>query len=263
MHDGLKAAVLGAVQGITEFLPVSSSAHLLSLRHVLGFEAEGIAFDLSVHLATLVAVLIYFRRLLLGLLVSREGWSVLLRVAVATLPAVAAGVLFAEDRENVGPWAAVCGWSFSSAYLLLSRGRAGPGSQASLPYGRAVLIGFAQALAIFPGVSRSGSTIAAGLWLGLSREEAARFSFLLAIPATLGAVCLEAYKLLGSRGSHEGLWAAAGIGMPVAFAVGIASIHVLLRIVRGSHFHHFGWYNLLAAAAFGAYLLAARAAVTP
>ena len=258
MSDAWKAIVLGCVQGVTEFLPVSSSAHLLALRHILGFEVEGIAFDLAVHLATLLAVIIYFRRQIGALALGRGGWRVTGRLLLGTAPVVAAGLLFASLREDPSPWAPVIGWVFSGCYLGLSRGRGGSASQTTLSLPRVALVGLAQALSLFPGVSRSGSSITAGLWLGLAREEAARFSFLLAIPATLLAIGYQALKLLRSPGPHTGLWAAAGVAMPVAFVVGMLCIHLLLRLVRTDSFHRFGWYNLTAAAGLALYLLLAK-----
>jgi undecaprenyl-diphosphatase len=256
MSETLKAALLGAVQGVTEFLPISSSAHLQALRHISGFAVEGIAFDLSVHLATLLAVVIYFRRMLWRYLTVPAERGILWRLALATLPVVGAGLAFAAAREDPPLWAPMCGWTISGSYLLLSRHRAGTLGAASLSRSRLLGIGCAQACALFPGVSRSGSTITAGLWLGLSREEAARFSFLLSVPATLLAVGYEGLKLWRSSGGHDQLWAAAGVAMPVAFAVGLASIHVLLKMVRADSFHRFGWYNLAAALALAAYWLA-------
>jgi len=254
MTEGLKAAFLGLVQGLTEFLPVSSSAHLLALRHVVGFQVEGLTFDVALHLATLLAVLVYFRREIIDAAWSEERWGILVRLAIATLPSVAAGLLFSAAREDPPLWVPAAGWIFSGSYLLLSRGRAGTRAYATAPLGSILLVGVAQSLALFPGVSRSGATITAGLWLGLGRDDAAKFSFLLAIPAILGAGLLETRKILHSSGAHGDLWTAIGIAMPVAFVVGMIAIHLLLRIVRANFFHRFGWYNLAAAAALLAYL---------
>lgn len=253
--EAIKAAFLGLVQGITEFFPVSSSAHLLALRHVLGFKVEGLAFDVALHFATLLAVIIYFRREIAMVLKSAQRWPVFVRLVVAMLPSVAAGLLFAKARENLHPAYAVAGWTFSGAYLLSLRHRRGTKAYADAPMGTALGIGFAQALAIFPGVSRSGATITAGVWLGLEREQAARFSFLLSIPAIFGAGVFEARHFLSGTQVEGDFLAATVCAMPVAFLVGLGAIHLLLRIVRADVFHRFGWYNLLAALAFGVYLL--------
>jgi undecaprenyl-diphosphatase len=254
MWEVLKAVLLGFVQGVTEFLPISSSAHLLALEQVLDFHLEGIAFDVSLHLATLLAVIIYFRRDLLRLLMPDRLWVVGPRIVLATIPIGVAGFLLASFREDISPWFAVGGWTFSAGYLLLTRGRGGTLTYDRLSLGKAMGIGTAQALSIFPGVSRSGSTIAGGLWLGLAREEAARFSFLLAIPAMLGAGLHEGLKLAKNPDVPENFWALCASGVPVALLVGLVAIHVLLKAVRGSIFHRFGWYNLGAATLFGVYL---------
>jgi undecaprenyl-diphosphatase len=253
--EAVKAAILGLIQGVTEFFPISSSAHLRVFRDVLDLRVESLAFDVSVHLATLFAVFIYFRRdiarILRGPDLVPTGW----RLLVGTIPSVAVGLLLKSSREGLSPWFVVGGWTFSAAYLLLSRGREGAGDYPRLSLRRVLGIGLAQSLAIFPGVSRSGSTISAGLWLGLTREAAARFSFFLAIPAILGACVLGGLDLVRSPGGHESLYAAAAVAMPFAFVSGLVAIHFLLRAVRSDRFHRFGWYNLVAAIAFAAYLL--------
>ncbi len=256
MADAFKAAFLGFIQGVTEFLPISSSAHLIVLRRVLGFEVEGLAFDLSVHFATLLAVLIYFRGEIAGILRSDSRWAVALRICLATLPLAVLGFLMKDVRENLPAWAPVAGWTFSGFYLLLARRGGGDARYGTAPIAKVLGIGAAQALAIFPGVSRSGSTITAGVLLGISREEAAKFSFLLSILAVLLAVAKQILDLSRSTEPHGSLWQAAGVAMPVAFVTAMLAIHLLLRIVRANFFHRFGWYNLCAAAAFGTYLLA-------
>jgi undecaprenyl-diphosphatase len=254
--EELKAAFLGLVQGVTEFLPISSSAHLLALEKILGFSLKGLTFDVSLHLATLLAVLWYFRREILGVFRDGRFWPVFLRLFLGSIPVGAAGFLLSEFREDVSPWVAVGGWTISGAYLLSTRGLGGSTPHEKLPYPKVLLVGLAQAASIFPGISRSGSTIASGLWLGLRRESAAEFSFFLAIPAMLGAGAHETLKILKSPEPNGGLLMLCAVGAPVAFFVGTVAIHVLLRIVRRGAFHRFGAYNLCAAAAFAAYLLA-------
>jgi len=255
MPEVIKAVLLGIVQGVTEFLPISSSAHLLALEQMLDFHLEGVAFDVSVHVATLLAVVLYFRAEILRILRGPDLWPVALRIVIGSVPVGLVGFLLASFRENIPVWFAVGGWAFSATYLLLSRGRGGSGAYNSISLLRTLGIGIAQSLSIFPGVSRSGSTIASGLWLGLGREEAARFSFLLAIPAMLGAGAHEGLKLVKCPELLAGLWLLAIAGMIAALAVGLLAIHLLLRAVRGNHFHRFGWYNLAAAVFFAAYLI--------
>ncbi len=256
IEDALKAALLGLVQGLTEFLPISSSAHLKVLRELLSFSVEGLAFDIAVHLATLVAVLLYFRADWIGVLREREGrLRMLALLAVACIPLFAIGFFLRDAREGLSLWVPVVCWTISGSYLLLLRGKGGDRPYRQLSFGAALLIGLAQACAFFPGMSRSGCTIAAGLVLGLERESAARFSFLLSIPAILGASASQVLDI--TRGAElEGLAWAAGVAMPVAFAVGLGAIHLLVKLVRSDLFYRFGWYNLAAAIAFGAYLAA-------
>ncbi len=255
MSDLLKALLLGVIQGLSEFLPISSSGHLIAFEEILRFKTP-LAFDVSLHLATLAAVLIYFGAYLIHLARSRERWPVLLRVVLGTVPAGLIGFLIHDFRESISPWFVVVGWLVSAAYLLLSAGREGKGRFPEVSLPRAFLIGGSQGIAAaLPGFSRSGASIASGLWLGLERREAFRFSFLLAIPVMLGAGIVEGRKLFG-HGAVEvpGGWPAIALAMAAAFVVGLAAIHLLNRAVTGNHFHRFGWYNLSAAAAFALYL---------
>lgn len=255
MNDTARSILLGIIQGLTEFFPVSSSGHLHALRHMTGFDDGGLAFDVALHLATLLAVLLYFRRDILGLLSTREGARLLALISAATLPAVVVALAFKDAREALPIWAPIAGWAFSGTYLLLSR-RFAPSTEGQpLAWRQALLIGVAQSMAIFPGVSRSGITITAGLLLGLGRVEAARFSFLLSIPAILGAGALEGWEILKAPELKGRLFEPLVFGMPAAFLVGVLAIHLLLRAVRSNFFHRFGWYNYLAAAIFGLYLL--------
>lgn len=255
MPDALKAAILGFVQGVTEFFPISSSAHLRALRTVFGFHVEGLAFDIAVHVATLFAVLIYFRREIFDVLRGNSTGTILARLAVASVPLFAVGYLFGGARESLSLWILVSCWVISGTYLLLTRGLGGGMSYDRISFVRTLLVGVAQSLAFFPGMSRSGSTIAAGLLLGMSRESAATFSFLLAIPAILGAGAYQCLQLMRGARSLDGLALAVTVAMPVAFVVGMVAIHLLLRIVRGDTFYRFGWYNLGAALVFSAYLV--------
>ena len=208
--DWIEAVVLALVQGLTEFLPISSSAHLILVPRFLGWADQGLAFDVAVHLGTLAAVLIYFRaelsaifRAWLDSLLGRRsneddarlGWSVLL----ATVPIGLAGLLFHDFVENVlrEPLVIALATGVFGLLLGLADRRGGAGrNEYTVTFGIAVLIGLAQAVALIPGTSRAGITITAGLALGLSREAAARFSFLLAVPAIAFAAMLELWQLL-------------------------------------------------------------------
>jgi undecaprenyl-diphosphatase len=250
-----EALLLGVLQGLTEFLPISSSGHLKALREVLGFQEIGITFDVMLHLATLLAVIIYFRRDLLDIVRGPRLWPLTLRLGLATAPIFLVGYLAESALEQLSIWAVVFCWGFSGVYLLTARGRHGTLRYGDMSLRSALVIGLVQCLAILPGVSRSGSTITAGLWLGLDRTEAARFSFFLAIPAILGAAGYKGFKLVRDGGLESQLNAPVLVGMAASFVVGLFAIHFLLRIVRGSGFHRFAWYNFAAAVALALYLL--------
>ena len=238
-----QAIVLGIVQGLTEFLPVSSSAHLLVVPWLLGWEEPGLAFDAALHLGTLAAVLVYFWRDLLAMAIAfpraiRHPATVLrspdpadisarlsLLIALGTIPGVVCGLLGQRAIEDVyhpgggtpdGAIAAVAVALIALALLLLWAERAARHvrGMASLTARDAVVIGLAQAGALIPGVSRSGATITAGLFRGLTRADAARFSFLLGAPIVAAA---------GTKGLLDTLTAGLAAGQLSVFAVGLAA----------------------------------------
>ena len=247
-----KAAILGTVQGLTEFLPVSSSAHLVLVPWALGWPDPGLTFVLTVHLGTLLSLLLYFRRDLMHL--TRRavagapgGMRLLTALAVGTVPGAAAGYLgkgFFEGLFARPDWVGV--FLLGTALILGVAERAGRRSRSLEDLGayEAVWIGLAQAVAIAPGISRSGSTIAVGLLLGFTREAAARFSFLLAIPIILGA---GAHQLLGLRHASGAsvAWAPLFVGFVMASAAGYAAIGGLLRYLRTRSLTPFALYCAL------------------
>lgn len=234
--DPLQAAALGVVQGLTEFLPVSSSAHLVLFPRFLGWPYQGLAFDVALHWGTLAALALAFGRDWWNLTAAglrRDGsassrlfWG----LALATLPAVAAGLLVQDLVEPVFQQPRRMALNLIGFGLLLGLAdRAGRGDRGleALDWRGALAIGLAQALALMPGVSRSGVTITAGLFLGLRRGDAARFSFLMAAPVVLGAGVLK----LGDAGPAlrtGAFW----IGVAAAAASGYAAIRLLLGFVR-------------------------------
>ncbi|MEC8422431.1 MAG: undecaprenyl-diphosphate phosphatase, partial [Myxococcota bacterium] len=204
MNEHVAAAVLGVVQGVTEFLPVSSSGHLVLFQQWLPPVGDHVAFDLVLHLGTLVPVLFVYRDELLGIprdilggegpLLQRTGVRLLMLMTIGSIPTAAIGLVFQDVFEqlfanpvSVGVAFAVTGFVlFATRYI-----RQGDATEDSTRWWQAVMVGIAQGIAITPGVSRSGSTIAAGLLLGFKREFAARYSFLLSIPAISGAFLLK------------------------------------------------------------------------
>jgi undecaprenyl-diphosphatase len=262
----LNALVLGLVQGLGEFLPVSSSGHLILVPWILGWEEHGLAFDVALHLGTLGAVVFAFapdwwrlitaglRGLLGGRPFADPESRLLWLLALASVPGAAAGVLLDKWAETTlrAPGLVAFDLAALGLVLLLADRRAtGGADMLGMSTRDAFLIGLAQALAIVPGVSRSGATISAGLLLGYRREEAARFSFLLATPITLGAALMKVPHLLREGGPHLPLLA----GMITAAAFGFLAIRVLLGWVRAHDYRPFVYYRFALAAVVFALLL--------
>jgi undecaprenyl-diphosphatase len=252
------AALLGLVQGITEFLPISSDGHLVMVEELLGVHQEGIVFEVAVHVATLISVLIFFRGRILALLRgalagSADAWAYAGKLALATLPAVVAGLTALDFFEGLFemPWTAGAGLLFTGACLWTTR-RTQPAARAPEPtWLQALLIGCAQVLAIAPGISRSGTTVATALALGVAPLAAAEFSFLMAIPAIVGAALLQALR---SEPPTPELWRALGVGGAIACVAGIGALAIFVRVLRAGTFHRFAWYTWGAGSAFLAWL---------
>ena len=258
--DIIQAIIIGLVQGLTEFLPVSSSAHLIFAQQALGVADVGLAFDVLLHVGTLVAVIVYFfndivnmiKGFLLSLVDLKNGnfmgelkkdpykklaWLTIL----ATIPIGIVGVLFNDIVESMFMGLTV------PAFLLLITGcllyvsqrmNTGRIDVRNITLKEALIMGCGQALAILPGLSRSGTTIAAGLFAGLDKEFAAKFSFILSIPAILGAAVFQLKDLSG--GSVE--IGACIAGFIVAVISGYLAISVLLKIVREKSLDIFAYY---------------------
>ena|SRR5437773_8038397 len=255
MSDLTAAVILGLVQGLTEFLPVSSTAHLILVSDALRLDPAtfGLSFDVALHLGTALAVLLYFARTWLGLLgdlVARR-WRMPLLVIVGTLPAAVAGLLLQSlvERTLRDPIWIVVGLVIGSViFVVAERVARQQRTMGELSLADAVLMGAAQAVALLPGISRSGITISAGLFRDLRRDEATRFSFLLATPVILGA---GAKTLLDARKAAE-LFAAPDVlaaGFVVSFVSGLATVAFLVRFLRTHSLNWFVAYRLVLAAA--------------
>jgi len=258
----LQAIVLGFLQGATEFLPISSSAHLVLVPYLLGWPDPGLSLDTALHLGTLLAVLIYFRQDVWRLIVA--GWTSLRQrsladpqarlawlLILATIPAALGGFLLENSFESLfGMPRWVAAFLLVTAGLLALAESLGhkQGTLSSLTWRDALLIGLAQLLAVTPGISRSGATIAAALLLDYRRDEAARFSFLLAIPIILGSGSYQLLKLaLGMESGSLGVTLA---GMLAAALVGYGAIAGLMRYLRQRTLWPFALYCLLVSLAF-------------
>lgn len=256
------AVWLGVVQGLTEFLPVSSSGHLVIAQYFLReFEQPGLTFDVVLHLGTLGAVLVYFRRevrLVLSGLRPGElgvpGRRLIGLLVVGTIPAVIAALAFKDAIEASFESLAPVGVSLivTGVWLLVtSRFARGERELDRLTLKDAVVVGLCQSAALFPGISRSGSTIGAGLATGLSHGTAARFSFLLSIPAILGAAV---FNLKDAAAIERDAWLAYAIGFLTAFAIGYLAIGIVIKFLESQRFHLFGYYCLVLGGAILVYV---------
>lgn len=256
----LEAVVFGIVQGLTEFLPVSSSAHLILGRLFLGLDADpwGLAFDVACHLGTLVAVVAYFRtdlwkmvRAAPGLFnpASRGAAHLSRLVVVGTLPVVVVGLTAIGfiERHLRTPAVAAAALAVGALLFFVAEwaGRRRRDAE-SLTFGEALGLGAVQSAALVPGVSRSGATITLAMLFGLRREEAARFSFLLGVPAILAAAGHEGIALVGAGLSGEEAVRFL-VGMAVSGVVGYLAIKYLLRYLTGHSLAVFAWYRLVLA----------------
>lgn len=250
------AITLGAVQGLTEFLPVSSSAHLLLVPLILGWPDQGLAVDAAVHLGTLAALLLYFRRELAALACRTRPLRLCWLVLLATVPGALAGLLAEELvathlRSATVVAAATAFWALimAAADRRAPAPRAGPCDPLDLvTLPQALTVGCAQALALVPGTSRSGITITAGLLGGLDRPTAARFAFLLGIPITAAAGGHETLRLL-RHGAGAGELATLGVAMGAALAAGWVAIWGLVAYLQRRSLRPFVLYRLALATA--------------
>ncbi|MCC6456343.1 MAG: undecaprenyl-diphosphatase UppP [Caldilineaceae bacterium] len=263
MLEIIQAIVLGIVQGLTEFIPVSSSGHLVLIPWLLGWERQSLLFDTVLHWGTLISIIAVFWRELwaiflatLGSLARRSladpharlGWF----IVVGSIPAAVTGVLFKDFFE------ALFGSPLTVGYCLLITAALLAGSEqlarrsrptttlTTMNWGQAIIIGLAQAVALAPGISRSGSTMAAGLATGLRRDEAARFSFLLGSPIFFGAALLQLLDTLAvDPGDVSAQLPALIIGMVVSAVVGYLAIRGLLAYLRSRSLYLFAAYCLI------------------
>lgn len=235
--------LLAIVQGITEFLPISSSAHLILPSQLLGWPDQGQAFDVAVHVGSLGAVMAYFRKDLLQMTkgslqgVATKRWnsdlSMVWNVVIGVLPAVFFGFVYGgwiETNLRSGYIIACTTIVFGIALFLADRRTSYLYGEKDLNWRHALIIGFAQALALIPGTSRSGITITAALFLGYDRESSARYSFLLSIPIIAGAGLLKTIDLIQSPAAVD--WTAIWLGTIVAFVSAYACIHWFLLLLN-------------------------------
>lgn len=251
----LDSILLGLLQGVTEFLPVSSSGHLAIAQSLIdGFKQPGMLYDTLLHCATLVAVLLFFRnrvirliKAFLGIFFKRyniyyfENKRFLWGIVIASIPTAIIGLAFERYVIPYFEVTAMVGYALilTSAILIISdRFR----STGAITGGKSLLIGIVQGIAVIPGISRSGSTIAVGIMLGIDRNEMAEFSFLMSVPAIFGATLLQMRHLESVTANEITIYAA---GMIAAFLSGLLAIGFMIRFVRTAKLKIFALYCLI------------------
>jgi undecaprenyl-diphosphatase len=240
----LVAIILGIVQGITEWLPVSSSGHLVLFQHFFALNVP-IIFDIMLHIGSLLVILLFFRKEILELITGVINWDkeklrIILMLIIATIPIAIVGYFFQSWIESVFNNLRTVGFALLFTALLLFLSKYPEKKSRQLTYWKALIIGIAQAIAILPGVSRSGSTISSGMMLGIKKEDVARFSFLIFIPAILGALVLK----IGDISVVSDVWPMI-IGTIVSAIVGYFSLRLLMNIIKKDKFNWFSVYCLL------------------
>lgn len=257
-----EAAILGLVQGLTEFLPVSSSGHLVLGKHILGVETDpgsGILFEVLVHFGTAMSIVFVYRKDLLTLLsgfasaavkpgryaaswVENEEFRISGYILLTMIPTGVVYVLFKDRLEALfsDPYSTAMMLIVTGVLLLLTRLRKSPDGE--LNPMKALGIGFAQAFAMIPGISRSGSTICTAIYFNVEPGKAADFSFLMLLPVVLGATVLKIGDFISASSSSSAVWGPLLLGTVIAFASGILAIKIVLGFVRTGKLHYFAFY---------------------
>lgn len=266
----IKAMILGVLQGLTEFLPISSSGHLVIGSELMHFQEQGVVFDVFVHLGTLLAVTVVFRKELIEMVKAPLSFFqgdksdpvihfclLDIYVIVATLPAVAVGLFLKDSVEKFFGNILLVYFMLIVTGIIMIISKYLPQRDKPITWGRSFWVGCAQACAILPGLSRSGSTIFMGMVLGIDREKIARFSFIMSIPAILGAAVLQFSDILVNP-LASGAFLNIGAGAVMAAVSGYFAIKLLLDIIRRNRLQWFGYYCLLVSAfGFGHYFFSA------
>ncbi len=252
--DILQSFLLGLLQGLTEFLPISSSGHLALGRYFLGGEEAGLTFEIVVHFGTLCSIVIYYRKILMKLIRSGIGFVVaprekkadpqvklILLILVSMIPALIVGFTLKDRVEEIfaSPFLVSIMLVVTGVILYLTRFAGEREGEVTL--GKSLLIGIAQAFAMIPGISRSGSTISTALYLGIDREEAANFSFLMVIPVIAGAMLLQILDLI-EMGVDGAQVTSLLVGFFTAFISGYYALKYLIVILKKKGFHYFAFY---------------------
>lgn len=253
MTEALKVFFLAVLQGITEFLPVSSSGHLAIADKLIGLNSTGVRVEVMLHFGTLVAVVFYYREKILSIIRGifagkREGWIAAGLIIAGCIPAIIAYVILGDKLESmfdgspkvVGIMLMITGLVLTSLKFLKSD------TNGKICWWRAFVIGVAQAFAMLPGISRSGSTIACARFCGVSGKNAADYSFLISLPLLFGAALLDVIKPAETAEAGQIGWGVLAPAMVIAAVVGYFSIKFLMKVITGTKFWYFGIYCFIA-----------------
>jgi undecaprenyl-diphosphatase len=240
--------ILGIIQGLTEWLPISSTGHLKLVEHFLGLKTP-ILFDITLHVGTLIVVLFYFKKeikevvsALLRFDFKIENGKIIPLIIVGTIPTALIGLIFGDTIESVFQNPLSIAIAFILCGIILYSTKAGKEKTENIDYSKALMIGIAQGVAIIPGISRSGATIAFALLLGIRREKAFKFSFLLSVPAILGAFSLKMHTQLDALISAGYGWIEVFVGVFVAMVIGYCALKLFWKILAIQKLHLFAFY---------------------
>mgnify|MGYP001025027451 CR=1 FL=1 len=249
----LEAILLGLLQGLTEFLPVSSSGHLVVAQHFLGITLPGVTFEVMVHFGTLLSIVWVFRKDLYHLIAhftdQMEEKKLLILLIIGTIPTGLMGLFFSSFFREIFDKPFIAGLMLLiTGFIIIAIQKINVGNKGikEMSPWDAALVGVFQGIAIIPGITRSGSTILGALWRGLKREEAIRFSFLLALPAIAGASFLELMDLYKSGDLVNGFLSYTFWGALTAFLSGIFAINVFIKLLMKEKFYYLAYYCWLA-----------------
>lgn len=235
--DLIKPSIFGIVQGLTEFLPVSSSGHLVLFKKILKLQTPGILFESVLHAGTLLAIVVYFFKDIINI----KAKTIYL-ILIGTIPAAVVGYLFSSQIESIFNSTLLVGAALIITGVLNLLVDKTPSQKNKVNLKESFIIGISQAIAIIPGISRSGSTIFTGTKLSINKKNAARFSFLLSIPAVLGANIIEILNHANNNSVDKGQYL---IGFIFAFFSGIFAIKLVFKFLEKGRFKYFGYYCFL------------------
>jgi undecaprenyl-diphosphatase len=244
----IETIILGIIQGLTEWFPISSTGHLKLVEHFLGLKVP-ILFDITLHMGTLMVILLFFRKGIKEIVSAflqfdfkTENGKFIPLIIVGTIPTALIGFVFGDIIESLFQNPLPIASAFILCGIILYLTKAGKEETETISYSEALMIGVAQGIAIIPGISRSGTTIAVALLFGIRREKAFKFSFLLSIPAVLGAFGLEAYRNWSTLTSAGVSWIEVLVGVFVAMVVGYFALKLLWKILAIKKLHFFAFY---------------------